>query len=78
MELTKGHRISLMNALSKCNEEIEIANSIIERAKEKIKNNEGTLDSNQDLISSFEIQKFLNENRKELIEMGLINNEIDF
>jgi len=75
MKTTKTHRISLMTALKKCNEEIILAESIIEKEKQKI-----TKDNNnsKDAISIFEIQLFLNEKQRDLIEKSLIDNEIDF
>ncbi len=90
MILTKRHRISLMNALTECNEKIDIAKAIISKCDDEIseakknvlmskrKEIDKTIERAEDGKSSFEIELFLAEKRKELIEEGLINNEIDF
>jgi hypothetical protein len=88
MILTKGHRISLVVELEKCNEEIEIAKSIIQKSEAKLKDlnanalisdkDKADILNNQCAIESFEIKQFFAEKRKELITEGLIEGELDF
>lgn len=87
MELEYNHRLSLLNALNSCNDEIATAKAIIEKSKEiikeeslkeKINRNQKRITEKREVIASFEITQFLAEKQKELIEKAFISNEIDF
>ena len=66
MELIKKHRIALLNELDK--------------AKEDLERNRICLNSEniEDIKEHFEISMFLAQERDNLIEKSLIDNEIDF
>lgn len=66
MELNKNHRESLLNALEKAKEELELKIIVINR-KDSDHSKEWT-----------EISMFLVQERIKTIEKSLIDNEIDF
>jgi len=81
MELKKRHRLSLLNALNSAIEKIDLAKAIILKENKKISDYNGESKefyTSCEIIASFEIQQFLGEKEKELIEQSFINNEIDF
>ena len=81
MELKKRHRLSLLNALNSAIEKIDLAKAIILKENEKIGEgfaNDKLFTESCEIIASFEIQQFLGEREKKLIEQSFINNEIDF
>lgn len=75
MKLTNNHRSGFLMDLEKSNEQIKTLEDRIEHLQE----NPGK-DPEQDkkLLSWWEIDLFLEKERKKLIEQSLINNEIDF
>ena len=66
MKLNKKHRSSLIHNLEGVNKDIETQKEILLKSK------------NEDLKEWREIDIFLLEKKKELIEQSLIENEIDF
>ena len=66
MELIKKHRMALLNELDKAKEDLE---------RNKICMNDANI---EDIKEHFEISMFLAQERVNLIEKSLIDNEIDF
>ena len=67
MEITRRHRETLLSELTKVNNALNLDNRHLNDLK---KDNEST--------DHVEIHIFLNQQKKELIEQSLIDNEIDF
>jgi len=69
-ELNKNHREALLEDLSKCNDKIESITNCINSTKED--------DPKSTLLDWWDMDLFLEQNRKQLIEKSLIDNEIEF
>lgn len=75
MELKKSHRESLLGKLNDVNENIEL-NKSISLSWAKAKDNDGK--ASEHVVDWHDMDLFILQNTKKLIEQSLVDNEIDF